>query len=699
MGLSSIVESNRPQRQFKFTLASLTGSTDPDTGDIYTGLDRFGRVKDCRWYDTANSVDLDRYEYGYDRVGNRLYRKNVLAHAASKEYDYLYTYDGLNRLKEMERGLLNGTNTAMSTYKFGQCWELDETGNWSQFRQDLYGNGGWSFNQQRTNNTVNEITDIAETAGPSWATPAYDVKGNMTTLPQPDDPTGTYSATYDAWNRLVKLQDGATTVQENEYDGLNRRTIRKTYTSGTLSEKRFYFYTEDWQCIEERVADGSTTPGLLPAKEQHVWGNRYIDECVLRDRDYNNNGTTLEERLYATQDANWNTTMLYKQSSGYKERYTYNPYGEITFLNSSFNPVGGSVHNWQHLFGSYKRDTTTELYLVRNRLYHTDLGTWLSRDPIGYEGGTSLYEYVNSKPTISVDPAGLISIFGQEFVAPWDSRASWGFGDNANAYSNATSGAFTSAGKWAQEHPRTMGAIKTIGGAAELGVGTAAALTPDPTLVTKGLAYTAYLHGLDQCQAGIRQMLYGQPVDSNLTDLTYRGGKSLGLSDSAAGLTAGVVDSMVGAVGSGGSGLVSSPGQVATRVTASSAKQLAAQGVNKGATGALVIPNGLRPDVFHGLSSRAAKAVGRPHDVSESMLEMFKKFGSKYKQKCAEPELYTGAERAGYNPAKLPSGSAVGVRTLTPKHFNEPIGACRGCAPVVDKSGLNDIFRKYRNEQ
>ncbi|TWT35057.1 hypothetical protein KOR42_52740 [Thalassoglobus neptunius] len=180
LGLGSIVESNRPQRQFKFTLASLTGSTDPDTGDIYTGLDRFGRVKDCRWYDTANSVDLDRYEYGYDRVGNRLYRKNVLAHAASKEYDYLYTYDGLNRLKEMERGLLNGTNTAMSTYKFGQCWELDETGNWSQFRQDLYGNGGWSFNQQRTNNTVNEITDIAETAGPSWATPAYDANENRT---------------------------------------------------------------------------------------------------------------------------------------------------------------------------------------------------------------------------------------------------------------------------------------------------------------------------------------------------------------------------------------------------------------------------------------------------------------------------------------------------------------------------------------
>jgi hypothetical protein len=64
--------------------------------------------------------------------------------------------------------------------------------------------------QARTANTVNEITGISEAAGPAWATPAYNAPGNMTSIPQPADPTKTYTATYDAWNRLVKLVDDDT---------------------------------------------------------------------------------------------------------------------------------------------------------------------------------------------------------------------------------------------------------------------------------------------------------------------------------------------------------------------------------------------------------------------------------------------------------------------------------------------------------
>ena len=36
----------------------------------------------------------------------------------------------------------------------------------------------------RPANKVNEITDITETAGPTWVTPAYGGAGTMTTLPQ-----------------------------------------------------------------------------------------------------------------------------------------------------------------------------------------------------------------------------------------------------------------------------------------------------------------------------------------------------------------------------------------------------------------------------------------------------------------------------------------------------------------------------------
>ena len=72
---------------------------------------------------------------------------------------------------------------------------------------------------------ASKMNGIIETAGSSWVTPAYNAAGNMTTIPQPADPTTSFTATYDAWNRLVKLVDGSNTVAEYEYDGAKRRTI------------------------------------------------------------------------------------------------------------------------------------------------------------------------------------------------------------------------------------------------------------------------------------------------------------------------------------------------------------------------------------------------------------------------------------------------------------------------------------------
>ena len=36
------------------------------TGDIYAGLDLFGRIKDSRWLNTSTTTDLSRIQYGYD---------------------------------------------------------------------------------------------------------------------------------------------------------------------------------------------------------------------------------------------------------------------------------------------------------------------------------------------------------------------------------------------------------------------------------------------------------------------------------------------------------------------------------------------------------------------------------------------------------------------------------------------------------
>ncbi len=406
LGMGNFVIVDYTEPDTKWTLVDLTGTTDPATGDIYSGLDRFGRVKDNRWFDYGSSADSDRIKYGYDRASNLIWRENVVADALSEPFDELYDYDGAHRLKEMSRGTLNAQKDGITNKALTVCWSLDSTGNWKKYLEDANGDGTWNLNQARTANKANEINDITESVGTSWATPAYNRAGNMTTIPQPDDLANSYTATYDAWNRLVKLEDGANTVTEYEYDGATRRTIVQKYASGFLNDTRHCYFTDPakWQVIEERIDSSSY------AEQQFVWGLRYIDDLTLRDRDTNGNGT-LDERLYAMQDVNWNVTALANTAGNAQRRFAYLPYGEGESLDPDFTPYSDSDLEWTVRFTGRELDLGTGLQLSRNRYLHLLLGCWITRDPIGYEGSEwNLYEYLGCSPENGQDPFGTQSI-------------------------------------------------------------------------------------------------------------------------------------------------------------------------------------------------------------------------------------------------------------------------------------------------
>src|SRR5260221_10959151 len=173
----------------------------------------------------------------------------------------------------MQRGTLNSTTNPTGitgTPAREQDWTLDPTGNWNAFVNKT--TGTTDLNQTRTQNKVNEIATIGASGGtPVWATPAYDAAGNMTTMPKPSSLTNSYTATYDPWNRMLEVKDGATVIVDYLYDGRNRRISAETNVT------RNFFYTNSWQNIEERI-------GNLSADRQYVWGIRYIDELVCRDR-------------------------------------------------------------------------------------------------------------------------------------------------------------------------------------------------------------------------------------------------------------------------------------------------------------------------------------------------------------------------------------------------------------------------------
>jgi RHS repeat-associated protein len=229
----------------------------------------------------------------------------------------------------------------------------------------------------------------------------------MTTILQPGDPTKPFSATYDAWNRLVKIEDADVTVAEYEYDGATRRTIKKTYSGGVLDQTRHFFSTKpsQWQVVEERV-DSSTDP-----ENQFAWGMRYVDDLLLRDRDTTGD-STLNERLYGMEDANWNVTGLVDTTGSVQERYAYTAYGGPIFLSPNFTGRTNSSFANSYTFAGRRLDAETGLFYFRARYYDSRLGTFVGRDPIGSFDSLNLCEFLSSNPVRYLDPSGEAATFG-----------------------------------------------------------------------------------------------------------------------------------------------------------------------------------------------------------------------------------------------------------------------------------------------
>jgi RHS repeat-associated protein len=379
LGLDTVVERAHPQNQVNLTYIQQEG-VNPDGGDQYAGLDRFGRVIDQLW----GAGTTDRFQYGYDRDGNRLFRDNLVNPAFGELYhtsgvnDVFDSQgilvstsfiDRLNRLTDFSRGtLVTPSRDAILSPSHSKMWTLDVLGNWSAVTTD-------SVTQNRTHNQQNQITSI-----PGATTPTYDNNGNMTR-----DETGA-TFVYDAWNRLVRLNAGAGSVTYT-YDALGRRV---TENAGTL---RDLYYSDNWQVIEERVG------GVMQV--QYVWSPVYVDALVERD-------TNGGPRLYVQQDANWNVTAVVDVSGNVLERYIYDPYGKATILAPlDWSSRGTSLFGWVYLHQGGRYDTASGLYNFRNRDYSPTLGRWLQQDPEGYVDSMNLYEYVSSNPPNRLDPSGL----------------------------------------------------------------------------------------------------------------------------------------------------------------------------------------------------------------------------------------------------------------------------------------------------
>ena len=171
-----------------------------------------------------------------------------------------------------------------------------------------------------------------------------------------------------------------------------------------------------WQIIEERVS----TPAPSCPERQFVWGLRYADDLILRDRVTSQSSSTscqsTNERLYVLHDY-FQPTAVINTSGAVQERYGYNAYGAVSFMTAAYGSRANSNYQWETLYGAYRWDAESGLYQVRNRYLHPYLGRWLTRDPLGESAGPNLYAYVGNRPVCAIDAFGLLDSVTQYYCA------------------------------------------------------------------------------------------------------------------------------------------------------------------------------------------------------------------------------------------------------------------------------------------
>ena len=287
-----------------------------------------------------------------------------------------------------------------------QAWNLSLVGNWATFTEN-------QIQQTRSHTSVHEIAAIDS------APIAHDPAGNLTR--KPGDTLDRY--TWDFDNRLASAdvdQDG-TAECGYQYDALGRR-VSKTVPDGEGSAATV-FVGDGQQVAAEYTADAASGS----PDRRFVYGD-YIDEPIVMidTTALGSTGAGSEELFYYHQNSLYSVAAISDASGTVVERYGYSAYGKPLLLDVNtnlLNPQASRVGN-PYLFTARRLDHDTGLYYYRARMYDSELGRFVSRDPIGYESGTeNLYEYVNSSPRVFLDPLGLDAIAHFTDTIPNPARA------------------------------------------------------------------------------------------------------------------------------------------------------------------------------------------------------------------------------------------------------------------------------------
>ncbi|MDD2231065.1 MAG: RHS repeat-associated core domain-containing protein, partial [Candidatus Cloacimonetes bacterium] len=210
----------------------------------------------------------------------------------------------------------------------------------------------------------------------------HDSSGNITNMVQ-------NGVTLDlAWNsqgQLTSVSTNGVFAESNTWGPLGNR-LSTSNANGVV----FHAYNGA-QCIADYTASGD----LLAS---YTWGSGIDNLLAVAVYDGNTTNT-----YYAVKDHLNSVHALIDDSGSTVMTVAYNAWS--TPLNSSLS-IQNSSFRLRYLWQGREYSYATGLYNFRARWYFSSVGRWISKDPIGLEGGLNLYVFCGNNPVNFVDPWG-----------------------------------------------------------------------------------------------------------------------------------------------------------------------------------------------------------------------------------------------------------------------------------------------------
>ena len=398
-GLNRLIQETSPQGQVNYTYyanglrQSMTVAGQPAVSYTYDTGGRLTQIQQAAGPVNGNMAQT--IGFTYDPANRRT--QTTLTNGITIDY----AYDNASRLTGIAYRKADATLIGDLTYGY------DAAGRRTTIGGSLAGNELPGDVAAATYNANNQLT--------AWgaSTLSYDANGNLTS-------DGAHSYVWNGRNQLVEIRQGSDTgpvVVSYQYDAVGRRVGRTQ--GGTTTG----YLHDGWNVVQE--LNGLTTNAGKSNYKANVINGMPLDERYVRivapnsgdDAQPNNPANPSGTNPLVTHflaDALGSTILLTKADQSVQSRYTYEPYGRTVQTTppgevSSDNPYQytGRENEAASVLGNQVAGPLANLYHYRHRFYSTELGRFVSEDPIEFAGGPNLYAYVDGNPISYTDPEGL----------------------------------------------------------------------------------------------------------------------------------------------------------------------------------------------------------------------------------------------------------------------------------------------------